>query len=313
MTLLDEARVITLQVIIPPDGMAAFINWQASFNVKLAAFPGFVSLEILAPGDKGPPNWCIVQRFINSVQAEAWLQSSELKALKEELKSLAVNRQFQEFISPESSFQEGITEVFITRVVPEKEAEYREWMAKIHQVEAQFPGFKGAYVQSPKQGSGHHWITLLQFDKPENLDRWLSSSERQEVLKQSTSLISSLESHRVISPFAGWFSAFSKKIGEAPPVWKQTMLILLVLFPIVMLEFKFLNPLTRGLDVSLGTFIGNTLSVILIAWPAMPIAIRFLGWWLVPTGENKSQITFWGLLLVLGLYLIEILVFWSFV
>ncbi|MBN9376886.1 MAG: hypothetical protein J0H93_00770 [Chlamydiales bacterium] len=51
-------------------------------------------------------------------------------------------------------------------------------MAKIHEAEARFPGFKGVYVKPPRETQGKTWITLLQFDTPENLDLWLHSAER---------------------------------------------------------------------------------------------------------------------------------------
>src|SRR5262249_32985415 len=147
--------------------------------------------------------------------------------------------------------------------------------------------FRGVYVKSPTPGQGENWITLLRFDSQEHLDRWLTSKERKEVLKEARPLITSLESHRVISPFAGWFASTATD-GRIPPVWKQTCLVLLVLFPIVMLELKFLLPLTKNLNLSVGTFIGNAISVTLVSWPMMPIAIYFLRWWLSPSDESVS-------------------------
>ncbi len=187
------------------------------------------------------------------------------------------------------------------------EKDYRAWIAKIHHVEAKFPGFRGVYVQSPK-GRGKHWITLLQFDSMQNLEGWLQSPERKQVLQESAPLISSLEAHRVFSPYAGWFASIAK-VGELPPVWKQTMLVLLVLFPIVVFELKYLSPLLSGLNSSVSTFISNALSVTLISFPMMPIAILFLGWWL---STNSLKTTIRGTLLLGLLYLAEIALFWNF-
>lgn len=209
-----------------------------------------------------------------------------------------------------SKFQRNITEIFVTRVSADKEEDYREWIAKIHQLETTFPGFCGMYVQSPREGTDGNWITLLEFDTLENLEHWLSSKERQQLLSESQSLIESLESHRLISPYAGWFASLAPE-GKSPPVWKQTMIVLLVLFPIVMLELKFLPFLTLQLNPALGTFIANTISVILIAWPMMPIAIWFLGWWLTPQSTHYQQATLWGTALLILLYIFEIAIFWN--
>ena len=201
----------------------------------------------------------------------------------------------------------NVTEVIVTEVTPGKEEEFRMWSAKIHQAEAKFPGFRGVYIQSPKRG-GKFWITLLQFDTLENLDRWLQSSERKQVLQESSPLVSSLETHRVISSSTGWLASIAKT-GELPPVWKQTMLVLLVLFPIVVFELKYLSPLTASLNPSLGTFIGNAISVTLISFPMMPIALYFLGWWLSPHSLKTSIV---GSILLGLLYLAEIALFWNF-
>lgn len=302
--------ILTTNVRIPPNLKIDFADWQAQFNSVIAAFPGFVSLEISAQST--PTEWLIVQRFYNAESVRAWRNSQEHKDLIEKLKILIPDMDsdaVQEIELEASNLQGGVTEVFVTEVNPEMDRTYREWIAKIHQAEAKFPGFRGVYVQSPSTGKSKNWITLLQFDTPENLDRWLSSPERQEVLNESKTLIASLESHRVISPYAGWFSSIAQ-MGELPPVWKQTMIVLLVLFPIVMLEIRFLNPLLTGLNSALATFIGNAISVTLISWPMVPIAIWFLGWWLTPKSNKRSK-TIVGTFLVVVLYLIEIALLWN--
>lgn len=307
----EKANIATVQVRILPEHKPAFIDWQAKLNALIASFPGFVSLEILSPTGSGKDAWVIVQRFYDERCAQAWSQSPEYLDLSETLKSFTDDHRLEEKVLGDSFPQNAVTEVFITQVSPDKELLYREWISKIHHVEAKFPGFKGVYVQSPAQIQGSNWITFLQFDTPENLDHWLNSPERKAILDESKALIASLESHRVITPYAGWFSSIAKT-GKMPSVTKQTMLILLVLFPIVMLELKFLMPYLKGLDISLGTFISNAISVTLISWPMMPLAIKFLKWWLSPIDENDTRITVLGTILVLVLYLIEIAIFWNF-
>lgn len=284
------------------------MDWQAKLNAVVTGFEGFISLEFLSTSTS---SWTVVQRFYDAKNLSLWRKSSKCIELVDELKSLAVKDSFQESASSEVNGQNGVTEVIITKVHPEKEKAYSEWSAKIHQIEAKFPGFRGVYIQSPKQNKGSHWITLLQFDTAKHLDKWLKSPERQKILQESTSLISSLENQRVSSPYAGWFHSIAKT-EDIPSVWKQTMLVLLVLFPLVMLELKYLSPLTSAMGLSLSTFIGNALSVSLIAFPLMPIAIKLLGWWLAPNAKKRGLQTALGTLTVLILYLIEIALFWNF-
>ena len=312
MAAASDAIILTSKILVKPESIASFADWQAKIHAVIARQPGFVSLEILSPVSPKQNEWLLVQRFISSDDATNWHRSEIRQSLMAELAPYLIGNSqesIKESFSGAGNVQNGITEVFVTQVHPKNESAYREWIAKIHQAEAKFPGFKGVYVQSPSQKGGTYWITLLHFDTPENLDQWLHSPERQKVLEEAAPLISSIESHRMISPYAGWFASVAKE-GELPPVWKQTMLVLLVLFPIVMLEFKYLSPLTTGLNLSVATFIGNAVSVTLISWPMMPIAIRLLGWWLTPPPKKHKLLSFSGTFLILFIYLIEILIFW---
>lgn len=300
----EKPILILLHIQVPTDTANAFATWQAKLNKRLAIVPGFISLEHLSPTSV-QKEWIIVQRFSNGRAAGNWQNSESCRDLMTELYAIASSVKITE--KEESQLKSGITEILVTKVHPDKEKEYREWSAKVHQTEALFPGFRGVYLQSPQEGKGDHWITLLQFDTSENLDKWLGSTERQQLLHEASSFIG-LETHRVISPYAGWFASIAKD-GEIPPVWKQTMLVLLVLFPIVMLEMKYLSPLTAGLNTSLSTFIANALSVALISFPLLPIAIWLLGWWLL---ANSTKWNTLGTLFVLLLYIVEIAIFWHY-
>jgi uncharacterized protein len=313
----DSAKkmtVMTLKAVIPPPLKNAFIDWQTQLHAKIAAFSGFVSLEILSPSQTGHHEWMIVQRFSASDSLFQWRHSKEFQILLEELKQVLKNDHSLEIEEAHAAHeQKETTEVFVAQVAPGMENLYHEWIAKIHQVEAKFPGFRGIYVESPMEGKGRNWITLLQFDHPDNLDRWLNSKERAEMLRESHFFLTALESHRILSSYSGWFASLAKK-GEIPPVWKQTMLVLLVLFPIVMFEIKYLPQFTTHLNPALANFIGNAISVTLIAWPMMPLVIKALNWWLSPK-ENKikaSTLSLLGTSLICLLYLFEIVLFWNF-
>lgn len=309
-TFAERPTILVLKVNVLPQAKTVFMAWQSRFNSRIVASNGFVSLEFLTPSEH-QKEWLIVQRFSTAEAAEDWKNSDARQKLLADLKDSTISNDIREISAEESEVQSGVTEILVTKVNPERENAFRQWSAKIHQAEASFPGFRGVYVQSPAKGVGGHWITLLQFDTIDNLNRWLGSAERKVLLEESTSLISSLEEHRVISPYAGWFASIAK-VGEIPPVWKQTMLVLLVLFPIVMFELKYLLPKLTSLDVSLSTFIANTISVTLISFPMMPIAIWLLGWWLIPNPQNTRQVTLMGTALLVVLYLIEIILFWNF-
>ncbi|MBA3238993.1 MAG: hypothetical protein H0T62_11690 [Parachlamydiaceae bacterium] len=299
-------KQFNILVEIKPTAKDDFVGWQADFNMAIGRAPGLISLEFLLLA-KQLNKWMIVQCFLNSESIAAWRLSSEYHSLIVKLKTFVLNQNLKEIEGDDSNGKGNVTEVFVTEVSPGMEKKYLAWSSKIHKVEAKFPGFRGTYVQFPA-GKDKYWITLLKFDSIENLENWLQSPERSFVLQESLPLISSLVSHRVISPYSGWFASISGT-GVQPPLWKQTMLILLVLFPLVMIEMKYLSPLTNGLNYALGMFIGNAISVALISYPMLPLAIYFLKWWL--TTKNVAT-TILGTGVVILLYMVELTFFWNF-
>jgi len=148
----------------------------------------------------------------------------------------------------------------------------------------------------------------VRFSTPEQLDAWLSSPERRALLQRSAALVQGWQSRRLPSSFAGWFPSAPGQ--AAPPTWKQAALVLLVLYPIVMLELRFLSPLLAGLVPAVGTFIGNAISVALVSWPLMPLAVSGLAWWLQPRPAVHARTEILGALLVAALYALELLVLW---
>lgn len=293
---MNMETLFTIHVIPNAESMENFLSWQTRFNKIVGVFPGFISIEITL-STQNKDQWTITQRFRNPEALKEWKQSSQCTSLIKELKKYADEKNIED---KTREIDTSITEIIVTQVIPGKEKQFHEWMAKIHQVEAHFPGFRGAYVQSPVSSEGRNWITLLQFDTIDHLNNWINSKERASVIKESKGFITSFDNHRVVSPYAGWFASVSKE-GQAPSAWKQTMIVLLILYPIVMLEMLFLNPLLGGLDLAPAVFIGNAISVSLVT-AIMPIAILSLGWWL-----KKTSVL--GTLLVLFLYFLEVCVF----
>lgn len=308
-----EKTCLILKFKIPPAAVNAFTDWQGELNKTIATFPQFLSLEINSSVSGEASEWDVIQRFETEKALEEWKSSSEHQRCLEELKQMIGQEEasFSEVTSDSRSILGAVTEVFFSQVKPENEHAFREWMAKMHHAEAKFPGFKGVYVQTPGRSKGGNWITLLQFDSPENLDRWLSSKERLAILKEAGPLLKSLDSHRVESPYAGWFSSMERG-GEVPPAWKQTMIVLLVLYPLVMLEMKFLSPHLTELNPALATFIGNAISVSLVSWPMVPLAITLLNRWLFPSAAHRFRVNVVGTLFVAALYLMEIILLWKF-
>lgn len=305
-TFLSTTLVTNIKVNL--DKNKPFVVWQEKMNAAVSQFPGFISLEMRPLPKERCIEWTHIQRFHTSEELEKWRYSEIRKNLLLEVEPFLIRKGAVEERESQSYDSESVTEVFVTRVTPENYDAYRAWASKIQQVEAQFPGYLGIYVQAPEKTKEGNWITILRFASSRHLDAWLHSEERKAILKESESIVKEVQSHRVASSFAGWFATST---GEVPPVWKQTMLVLLVLFPLVMLELLFLMPVTQELPLSLATFIGNAISVTLVSWPLMPLVIRCLQWWVFPGLDHRLKKNIVGTVAIVMLYFLEIAIFWA--
>ncbi len=178
-------------------------------------------------------------------------------------------------------------------------------------IQSEFSGHCGLYFQSPIYNrQTAEWLILLRFETLKDLDAWHASPLRQQLLNEAQDFIITIQRQRVQGAFAGWFPAAS----PPPPRWKQTLLVLLVIFPIVILQQRFLSPVLRswGVNSSLGVFIGNALSVHLVAWPMMPIAQFIMQWWLSPPpGRQRRLTSALGLGVLTCFYTILVAIFWN--
>ena len=64
-----------------------------------------------------------------------------------------------------------------------------------------------------------------------------------------------------------------------------------------------------GIHASLGTFIGNAISVALTSFLTMPLFVNWFSWWLFPKG-NPPAVTFKGFGILCVLFAWEIIALW---
>lgn len=193
-----ENTILTTKLRVHPDASSAFAKWRQKMNETVAAFPGFVSLEVISPQGENETEWVCVQRFRSSNELQGWRNSKQREELLAEISPLLVRDGKEGIVETEKALgapTESVTEVFVTKVDSKMHGPYRAWASKIQEVEAQFPGYQGVYIQAPSSEENKNWITILRFDTPEHLDQWLASKERKDLLKEAESMVENLESH----------------------------------------------------------------------------------------------------------------------
>lgn len=298
---------------VHPGAEEAFAAWQARHSLAIARVPGFVSCDMIPPttGKPGEP-WTIILNFEDEHAAAEWQRSEDRGRLLGEVTPLLDGGTFGETLNTDSSAMPSgdVTEVVFSKVMPGMEDRYREWATRIQAAQARYPGYRGMYLQPPAKGRGDgHWTSILRYDSVEHLEAWMSAPERRELIAEAREFIESEELMRLGTAFPGWVPV-DPMTGEAPPNWKAAMLVLLGLFPIVMLEMRYLNLAQFGMHASLATFIGNSISVALTSFVTMPLFVRWFDWWLFPRGD-RAAVTRKGVAILSALYAVEVVALWK--
>lgn len=312
---MSTPAVIIATVKVRPGRDAEFTAWKAHHDLVIGKFPGFVSSDIIPPRQPGSDEWMIILNFRSNEDLVVWQKSRERAEIIAEGAPLFEGGNFSEVVQMGESGERpdsDVTEVIFSKIKPGKEDTYREWAARMQSAQAKYPGYKGTFLQPPEEMGGF-WTTIMRFDSASHLEGWMNAPERKEMLAESKAFIEHEQLTRLATSFPGWVPS-DPASGKTPPNWKVTMLVLLGLYPIVCLEILFLMKRLGqlGLQSALASFVGNAISVALVAYGTMPYLVRWLNWWLLPKPDAPKSVHWTGTLLVFALYALLVAIFWKF-
>ena len=303
MTLVTQTRV--------REGMAEqFGKWQSAISAAAAEFPGFITQSVLPPNPPVQVDWVVQQQFANVEAASAWLRSERRTRLLDLAQPMLAGHDDVHLVRDSTAGVRPapVSAVISSRVRPGQEAAFRAWEQRIAIAQAKSAGFQGYRFEPPIPGVQDDWLAILRFDTERNLQAWLDSPERKKLLEEAAPFLEEFHARVVRTGFEQWFPSVSDG-GSPPAAWKQNMLVLLLLYPVVFLFGVWVQtPVLMGkagLPFWLALFIGNIVSVLLLNW-LVPWTSRRFGWWLAPVGRWTSLA---GAALILLLYAAWLLLF----
>jgi hypothetical protein len=311
---MSAPAVLIASAKLRPGQDQAFTAWQARHNSVIDKFPGFISSDVVPPTQPDSNEWTILLNFRSENELAAWQRSSERAELLGEVVPLLEGGTLGETARLDRAGEPpgpNVTEVIFSKIKPGMDATYREWAVRIQAAQAKYAGYRGMYLQPPSEKDGP-WTSIIRFDTEEHLEAWMAAPERAELLSESKAFIDQEQLMRLATSFPGWVP-INPMTGKGPPNWKTSLLVVLGLFPIVMLEMRFLSPILAALSMhaSLATFIGNCISVAATSFMTMPLFIRWFGWWLFADKKSAAWIEPTGLLLLIALFAVEIGALWN--
>lgn len=309
-----EAPVtVVTQTQVDPARAHDFARWQHRISQAVAARPGFIKETILPPSPPEQIDWVILQRFASREAAAAWLRSGERQRLVSEAQPMLIGRDDVHLVADSQAgvLPAPVSAVISTRIKPGQEDAYRAWDRRIAAAQAKSPGFQGYRFEPPVPGVQEDWLTILRFDSEANLQTWLDSPERKRLLDEAASFTDECHTRIVRTGFDQWFEFAG---AAPPPAWKQNMMVLLVLYPLVFLLNAWLQKFVLvgmfHLPYWLFLFINNAASVVLLSL-ILPWVNKRFGWWLNPVAPDRKRAVA-GAALVAGCYALWLLAFWQY-
>ena len=180
----------------------------------------------------------------------------------------------------------GPVTLVISEVVdPSKLAAYEAWTKGINHDARQFDGFLGVEVIRPRDHDHPEYVVIVKFDTYDHLRRWLISPTYLYWMDQSYGLIAARSQQQLPSGLELWFTlpqAGGRVPLPPPPYYKQVVLGVLAVYPLILLANAMLEPLLGGLSPLLGLFFSVVFVSALLTYPVMPWLTKSLEFWLYP-------------------------------
>lgn len=313
----QSPSLATFSYSVLADRGEAFDAWLRNVMMLVAAAPGFLGVgRAEQESPPGASRWKITCRFESGSDCESWMHSTALAKAHADAAAL--------FASPPHATSDAdggasrMTMVVTSHVAPGREEGWRTAQARLNASVVGYPGFDELEIVKPSDDS-HNWTTILTFRSERDLDNWKNSEERRNLLSQFEEV-----SHDGVSvgpaSFGSWFAA--RAAASSPvPEWKQAMVVLAVLYPLVSFYDITLgnaagqglaiagHPIIKGLGLPFPVvvFLGNAIGTVLLTWLLMPAAIGLFNWWLDPAASREQTIR--GALILVALYVLEVAAF----
>ncbi len=268
---------------VHPDKTSQYIEAQRAITDAARRSPGFVGTEVLGPVAGLQEEWVAIFRLESNEAMKQWLESAERGKLMERIENSLIEPSRMLILASDDSAEPPVAMVFTHRVADDRVRDYLAWRRKAIAAQAHYPGYLATEFFEP-HGKMDEWVDVVRYDSLKDLEHWMESKERRDLLEDLDSIVESRHAHRVTG-LEGWFAM--NRPGETatgPPSWKQALAVLFALYPTV-LALTFLNPLWQNRSLSVRRLFGKILSVALLTWLVMPAVSRLLGFWLSSTGR----------------------------
>lgn len=267
-------------------------------------FEGYLGTEIFPPIPGVQDAYVVLYRFNRGSHLRQWLNSSLRQEMLRQIGDMLIEPS-HEFFFAHSRRQAGTaSSVFAYRIRSDRETEFREWRRRILEEVRTWKGFLGTESFDTLDSAHPEFVVVVRFDSRLNLDAWLQSKIRKTFMKEVRRYVDHYALRRIGSGFEGWFDTSANK--NPPASWRQAMVILTALFPVIMTLRQLLFPVFSALPMPAAFLILLTVDMAVLTYVVMPRFTLLMNFWLRPSPDStwRNELAGWGILLgIIGLTL----------
>jgi uncharacterized protein len=166
---------------------------------------------------------------------------------------------------------------------------FRRWHGSLTRSAKRSKGYIRTDLYPPVKGSQLTWYSIIHFDSPENLNQWLKSSDREELIEAGQKVFESYQFKSFATGLEGWFSrkTGSEQLGSGPPAWKQNLAVVLGLYPVVMIQSMLFTTfgIMKHWSPASSMLVNNLITSSILTWLVMPFVTRLIQFWLQPAHQ----------------------------
>ena len=263
-------------------------------------FEGYLGADIFPPIPGVQDSFVVIYRHETSATLRAWFESETRLTLVARLEKLLVKPALEFHFCSRRREPGTVSTVLAYRVKPDANEQYQEWRRRITAESAKQPGFRGTEsFDSVEAGDPHH-IIVVRFDSRQHLDDWLASDARAPLMEEVHAYIDDYQVRRIGTGFEGWFD-YGPGTEKPPASWRQWLVILGALFPVIMGLKAILEPIFEFLPFPLAFLILLSVDVAMLTWLIMPHFSRLMNFFLRPRSTATWKTNVGGLAILAAL------------
>ena len=261
---------------------------------------GYLGAEVFPPIPGVQEPYVVIYRYESNAALRAWLDSPERAELMRRVEPLLSRPHIEFHFAGRRNVPGTVSTVFAYRIKDQSWEEFDAWRKRINSEARRQPGFISVESFDTIEDGLPYRIHVLRFDDREHLDRWFASEARLALLDEVQNYVHEFQIRKIGTGFEGWFD-YGRDADKPPANWRQWLVILGALFPVIMILKALFTPVFDVLPFPLAFFFLLMADVAVLTWVIMPQFTRLMNFWLRPQPSATWKTQLGGLAILAGL------------